>query len=119
MISNFIAATIAFVAILLFAFFGGSNALGAHHFWDIQTAIYGAPAGAIVAAILARVWSAKTIRVLLFGVLAAAAFGLAHYGKLQFAASYGDDALAGKLWYFGWIGTSAAAAALLTSVLAR
>lgn len=33
-----------------------------------------------------------------------ASFGLATLGKARFAATFGEDQLAGQLWYFGWIG---------------
>ena len=85
---------------------GVSKALGAHPFWDVQIALIGAPIGAVAATLLPARWA--------FAVIAALAtfssYGLAHYGKTRFAASYAEDALAGQLWYFGWIGVAAFAA---------
>ncbi|MCP5075419.1 MAG: hypothetical protein GY947_19270 [Rhodobacteraceae bacterium] len=119
MLSTLIAGTLASAAVIIFALLGGSNALGAHHFWAVKTAVVGAPAGAVLAIVLWLIWRTKRPRVILFALLVLACFTLAHFGKTQFAASYGDDVLAGKLWYFGWIATSGAVAGLLTSILGR
>ncbi|MBU2867079.1 hypothetical protein [Pacificibacter marinus] len=87
--------------------------LGAHPWWANQVILVGAPIGIVLGLVL---WGARLNRVLrlCLGVVAlAAAFGVAKYGQIGFANSYAEDQLAGKLWYMGWIATSAAASLLL------
>ncbi|MCP5086627.1 MAG: hypothetical protein GY952_07495 [Rhodobacteraceae bacterium] len=119
MLSTLISGALASAVVILFAHWGGAEALGAHPWWAMKTAIGGAPAGALVAVFLWAVWRAKRPRVILFLALLAAAYAAAYFGKEQFAASYGDDAQAGRFWYFGWIATCGAASGLLTSILGR
>lgn len=38
-------------------------------------------------------------------------------GKMRFAASYGDDALAGRAWFLGWIILMAAVFLLLATLM--
>lgn len=89
--------------------------LGAHPWWSQKTLMIGAPIGVILAA-LSPVALRPQPRILFFA-LTLAAFGIAKYGQTQFAASYAEDALAGRLWYFGWIATGGAIAGWLMSVL--
>jgi hypothetical protein len=48
-----------------------------------------------------------------------AAYVLALYGKTVFVQSYGDNQMAGKLWYFGWIAMGTGAGGLIYSALKR
>jgi hypothetical protein len=41
----------------------------------------------------------------------------AHAGKVAFANSYAEDAIAGRFWYWGWIGGLAGLTLLVTSLL--
>ncbi len=59
---------------------------------------------------------AAGLRVALFGLLTLAALAAATWGKAEFAASFAEDALAGRFWFFGWIGTAAGATALLAAL---
>ena len=106
-------ALMALTATIGFAHAGLTLTLGAHPFWSARIAWIGAPVGAMLAVILARGggWRA----VIGFAILTAATLALAHYGKTAFAASYAEDRLAGRVWYFGWIGTCAGFAAMLTA----
>ncbi len=90
--------------------------MGAHPWWSQKTLLFGAPIGLILATLLARV-SVPVTRLAVAVVLTTLAFGVAKYGQTQFAASYAEDALAGKLWYFGWIAVGATAASLLTFLM--
>ena len=103
------------VLILALSHLGLTNALGAHHFWSAKVAWIGAPIGMVIALILTRLPARFGILLSLAGAIIAGA--TAHYGKLQFAASYAEDRLAGQLWYFGWIATAATATALIALVL--
>ncbi|MGI9507507.1 MAG: hypothetical protein ACR2RE_31095 [Geminicoccaceae bacterium] len=102
---------------LLLAWFGVTSYFGAHPVaWPFQVALIGAPLGAIIAIIAGPVLPSKTPRVILFLALLLAAWGLAHYGKLGFAASYAEDRLAGQFWYYGWIATCAMATSVLATM---
>ena len=106
---------IAAVCVLALAHLGLTNTLGAHHFWSAKVAWIGAPIGMVIALVLTRLPARLGILLSLAGVIISGA--TAHYGKLQFVASYAEDRLAGQLWYFGWIATASAATALIALVL--
>lgn len=110
-----IPAALAAAVTLILAHLGASQALGAHPFWDTKIAWIGAPIGALLGLVLPR----KTRTILGLALLTAAALGLAHYGKTQFAASYAEDRLAGQFWYFGWIATAALFTATLATLARR
>ncbi len=112
-----LAPIIAFALPVLLAMLGLSNALGAHHWWDKTSILIGAPIGLLAAFLLTLVWPNKVKTTLLWILLLIGAFALAKYGQTTFANSYGDDQLAGKLWYFGWIATGAGAAGAIYSAL--
>lgn len=42
-------------------------------------------------------------------------FAVAKYGQTQFAASYAEDAFAGRLWFFGWHATTVMSFATITA----
>lgn len=90
-----------------------ASPLGAHPWWSQSTLVIGAPIGLILASFLVRV-STPVKRLGLSVLLAAITFAIAKYGQTQFAASYAEDAVAGRLWYFGWIAVGATVAASLT-----
>lgn len=93
-------------------------ALGAHPWWGIKVIWIGLPIGLILAVSAWATGWGRRPRLIGFGALTLAAFGLAHFGKTRFAASYAEDALAGQIWYFGWIATCALMAAMLASLAA-
>lgn len=90
---------------------------GAHPWWSAQVIAIGAPAGLLIAALAALSGLVAGLRIILFALIAAAAFAAATWGKAEFAASYAESALAGRFWFFGWIGTAAGAAALLAALI--
>ncbi len=92
-----------------------AKSLGAHPWWSQKTLMIGTPIGLILAA-LASLKITALPRTILFTLFTLAAFGIAKYGQTQFAASYAEDALAGSLWYFGWIATGTMLSAGLFSV---
>jgi hypothetical protein len=94
---------------------GAFQTLGAHPWWALKVGLIGAPIGIILGAGLSRL--ALLPGVIVGLILLALCYGTAYYGKTQFAASYAADAFAGKLWYFGWIGTAAGLSALILAAL--
>lgn len=90
--------------------------MGAHPFWSDQVILVGAGLGLVVFAVSFRLGRAgQTLAALL---LAAGAFGLASYGKSAFAASFAEDAAAGRLWYLGWHATCTFAVAAISAISA-
>jgi hypothetical protein len=106
---------IAALATLAAAYLGLTQTLGAHPFWATQIAWIGIPIGLLAAWVLAG--RSTLLRLTLFAALLIATATAAHFGKLEFAASFAENATAGKLWYFGWIGIAASATALVASLL--
>lgn len=111
---RYVIAFLAAIALpLLLAQSGLFQRLGAHPWWALQVAYVGAPIGAV----LAMLPLGQTRRFLFgFGVLAIA-IASAAYGKTQFAASFGEDALAGRFWHFGWIGIAAGDALIVAALV--
>lgn len=109
-------AALALIVPVALAWIGVSRSLGAHPFWDIKTAVIGAPVGCVLGLALMRLGPAArlTAGLAMLGLAAT----IARYGKTQFAASYAEDALAGKLWYFGWIGIAAGLALTIFALIA-
>lgn len=103
------AATLAYVT-------GLPQILGAHPWWADKVILLGLPIGIGLATTAWALGISRRMRLMGFALLTLTAFGVAHSGKLQFAASYAEDMLAGQAWYFGWIATCALAAATLASV---
>ena len=103
LIKNIFPFALAALLVILAAFSGLSQTLGAHPFWATQIALIGAPAGAVLAIILRFAtrfqWTSAFAALVLTGL----ALAMATMGKTRFAASYAEDVQAGQLWYFGWI----------------
>jgi hypothetical protein len=49
----------------------------------------------------------------------AVAAAAAHGGRLVFAASFAENALAGRFWYLGWFAACGSGALLLAAAAAR
>lgn len=108
-----VALTTAIVLPVLLAYTGGAASLGAHPWWSLSIALIGTPMGLVLAflAVKARIGRWFAIAGSLLLLLAA---GLAaHFGKMEFVASYAENGLAGRFWYYGWIGVMAALSLLL------
>ncbi|GGA05291.1 hypothetical protein [Neptunicoccus cionae] len=110
------------VAVLVpvgFALLGGTRALGAHIWWDVQTILIGAPIGLVLGFGASWLPYRRTKGIFAFLILLALSFAIAKYGQITFANSYGEDAFAGAAWYFGWIATGAFTSATLFTALRR
>jgi hypothetical protein len=92
---------------------GIATQLGAHPWWAGQVVMVGAPIGIVLGLALWGLRLNRVLRLSLAVIALAAAFGVAKYGQTGFANSYAEDQLAGKLWFMGWIATSAAVSLLL------
>lgn len=107
---------IALGATLAFTWAGGMLALGAHPWWAMKAGYLGTAIGVLVwlglraAGLRGRVRLALAATALL---VAAVATGV---GKARFAASFAEDALAGRFWFFGWIAVMAAGFAVIATL---
>lgn len=98
---------------------GLPEALGAHPWWAQLSGIIGGVGGAVLWLALRRAglsFSALVV-VTVSALLASAA--AAHFGKQVYAASFAENALAGRFWYFGWFAISGSVALLIATVVAR
>lgn len=87
--------------------------LGAHPQWGVQVALIGAPIGAVLAMLP---WP-NGRRMLAGLAVLAISVAAATYGKTQFAASFAEDVLAGRLWYLGWIGIAMGDALIVAALV--
>ena len=108
----------AVVIVVVCAWMGLSERLGAHPFWAVKTGWMGGAIGAGVALALILMQAPSRLRLVL-GVLGLiAGYAVAKTGAARFAASYAEDALAGRFWFFGWIAVAAAAVVTLQALAA-
>ncbi len=98
---------------------GLPETLGAHPWWAEQSGIVGGISGAVLWLVLRRAglsFSALVVVAVSALLVSAAA---AHFGKQVFAASFSENALAGRFWYLGWFAISGSVALLIATVAAR
>lgn len=101
-------------ALLLVASFAGlPRELGAHPFWALQTGAIGGTVGAALWFGLDRAGVSAPKQVLFATVALLASGAAAYFGKQVFAASFAENALAGRFWYFGWFGITGSVAVCL------
>ncbi|OYX44366.1 MAG: hypothetical protein B7Z02_06350 [Rhodobacterales bacterium 32-67-9] len=112
---NLISAGLAGLLVIMAARLGIAERLGAHPFWAVKTGYIGALAGVVAG--LALSW-VPAGRALIVGALVAG-IGLlaAKLGAARFAASYAEDAIAGRFWFFGWIVAAAGATLIVHSAV--
>jgi hypothetical protein len=106
----------AFIVVFALAWMGLPERLGAHPFWAAKIGWIGGAIGAGLALVLILVRAPFVLRLILGIVAAAGGFAVAKIGAARFAASYAEDALAGRFWFFGWICVAAALVVLLQAV---
>ncbi len=92
---------------------------GAHPWWAQQTGIIGGAGGAVLWLAMRRAGLPFSIQVIAAVAALLASVAAAHFGKQVFAASYAENALAGRFWYFGWFAISGSVALLIATVVAR
>lgn len=95
---------------------GLSERLGAHPFWAVKTGGIGAAIGAGLAVVLALLRTKVALRIGLGVAVLVAGYAAARLGAARFAASYAEDALAGRMWFFGWIGAAAGLRLMLAAL---
>lgn len=106
-------------ALIAATLLGATEALGAHPFWAAETGAIGAACGA-AAFVGLRAAGVRPGAILVVGGAALIASGLAvHFGKAAFVASLAENALAGRVWFLGWVAVAAAACLALAGALAH
>ncbi len=100
--------------VLVAAWLGLTEVLGAHPFWAIAVAVYGVVPGLISWAVLRRTRAGLPIAIVMTIGSAAAA----HFGKAAFAASYAESVWGGRFWFFGWIALCATVLVVLSLLIA-
>jgi len=110
-------AVIAGIFLIGLAYLGVPEQLGAHPRWAMKVSYIGIGLGVVIYS-LAWVWQSGWVaKFILFAVLAVISGVGATFGKSRFAASFAEDALAGQLWYFGWIAVFGFVFALLMHLM--
>jgi len=109
-------AALAAVVVLVAAYFGATQALGAHPWWAFDVALYGVVPGLVLTVVLSKLPRAGVYWAM-FDLAVSA--GLVWWGKRGFVASSGDDSFAGSVWFFGWIAVCACAVAVLALTALR
>jgi len=102
---NVLAAVLAISAVAIFGRLGLAQELGAHPFWADKVIIGGYVGGLVVWLIFWLVGLGMSARLGIGLIALVASFAVARYGANGFAVSYGEDQMAGKLWFFGWHAT--------------
>ncbi|MGB5837153.1 MAG: hypothetical protein WBH14_08890 [Albidovulum sp.] len=113
---DMIALAFAVLVVLAAAVMGLPELLGAHPFWGQKTAAIGAAIGAGLACVLTITHVRNGVRIGIATGALAVAFACAKIGAARFAASYAEDAVAGQMWFLGWIGVAAGACLLIWSL---
>lgn len=108
---------IAAISVIAAAYLGLTTALGAHPFWSVSVAWIGVPIGLLLALLGRTFGLRRSLQVLVFLIGLTVAFAVASLAKERFAASFADDALAGRFWHFGWIAITAFAAAMISALI--
>lgn len=115
--TRMIAMLVAAILVAALAQFGVTAALGAHHFWSVQVAYIGIAAGAVLLVLRYFIGGSNRTFIAIFGIGFLVAITITIYGKNEFVASFAENRLAGKGWYYGWIAITTTLFALLAEVI--
>lgn len=91
--------------------------LGAHPFWAQQTSVIGGIGGALLWLAQRRVRLSASMQVIIAIVVLLISATAAYVGKQVFAASFAENWIAGRFWYFGWFAVSGSVAFLLAATI--
>lgn len=94
---------LALAVVVGFTLMDGANALGAHPLWSERVGFIGTGIG-IAKWLVLHVAGVARRRMLLLGAALFLVFvTMIWFGKVRFVASYAQDQLAGRFWFFGWM----------------
>lgn len=94
--------------LVLLAYQGVTEMLGAHPWWAFKVGYFGVIIGVVIYVVQSFWRGSFATKVLMISVALLAMTVTVWIGKARFSASYAEDAVAGKMWFFGWIGIVAA-----------
>lgn len=110
---------VAVAALLVAASLAGvPEALGAHPWWARQAGIIGGVGGAALWLALRHTGLSAPGLLTMAAIALLPSVAAAHFGKQVFAASFAENALAGRFWYFGWFALSGSVALLSATAAA-
>lgn len=101
------------------AILGLPEALGAHPFWAVRTGVIGSAIGSVCLVLMRWVDLSTGRSLALSAACLVFASGAAWFGKQAFAASFAEDVLAGRFWFFGWFVIVASLFVLIGVLLLR
>ena len=82
--------------------------LGAHPWWAFKVGYFGVIIGVVIYVVQSFWHGSFSTKALMISVALLAMTVTVWIGKARFSASYAEDAVAGKMWFFDWIGIVAA-----------
>ncbi|AML51373.1 hypothetical protein [Falsihalocynthiibacter arcticus] len=93
------------------------EAFGAHPYWSGKVLFIGGVIGILGASVFAVFGSHIRMVIPLFLFDTVLVFGAisAYMGKMKFAESYVENALAGQFWFLGWIAIAAGMSGLIAT----
>ena len=81
--------------------------LGAHQFWSASATYLGTGIGTLIATLSYFILTKRPrwgkLHLGIFVSIAIIGITASTYGKIDFVASYAEDRLAGRIWYYGFI----------------
>lgn len=96
---------------------GVPERLGAHPWWAGRVVYLGVLVGLLPAAAV-RLWAPRRrLWPTVTGLMLLLSVGATYFGKSRFVASFAKDALAGRMWFLGWIASVAFLFVLLAFAL--
>ena len=93
--------------------------LGAHPWFVPKVILIGTPIGLLIGALFRYSYRSYKFRVIATFVALIGVYFVTKSSGEQFAASFAEDKIAGRFWYFGWMGTSATLSAFFFTILSR
>lgn len=118
-VSDIVIAGAVALGVVVVSLAGLPQMLGAHPWWAQQTGIIGSIGGAVLWLVLRRAGVSTSGQVMLAVSTLLVAVASAHFGKQVFAASFAENGIAGRFWYFGWIALAGSAVLVLAPAVAR
>ena len=104
---------------MFFGTLGGTVALGAHPWWADQVAFVGLSVGLPASWLIAKLLPSRAQRLGVVTIALILSGLITYFGKARFVASFAEDALAGRAWYFGWMAICACLVVLALQFIPR
>jgi len=106
-------------ALVLLAYWGVTEMLGAHPWWAFKVGYVGVIIGVVIYVVLSFWRGSFATKALMISAALLAMSLTVWIGKARFSASYAEDAVAGRMWFFGWIGIVAMLFVLVVHLIGK